>query len=536
MTKGSPVHEGLRSGANAPPSLSRLTALAVGWQSVSSGVQFVLTFGVSVLLARLLTPVEFGVVAYAMVFVGLSDMLSEAGLIPALVQKKDLTTRDTRVGITLSLTLGLLAVLVLWAVAPLMPARVSRDTTDVLRIIALTFVARGPGLVSEALLKRRMDFARLFVADLASYLCGYAPVAIGLALSGYGVWSLVYGLLVQSIVRSFLLYLLAPYSMVPLLARTELGALTRFGAGMTLTRLAAYAASNTSLFLIGQNLGGMALGLYKRASSTVLEPVWSLTGVMTSVAFPALAKIQHDMRKTQTVYLAALSLVSLTVSPLLASVAVAAPQIILLVYGRQWTKCSLTLSILSVNALFVSVYTLADALAKAHARVYQQFCRYAIYAVIVCALVLTGARHSIEWVAAAVTIASAVMCVMMSHLAIRLLGMSWRSYLRVQYPGWLAAALVAAGMTATGAVARRMNVDSAAVILAAKLFGGCLGWGIVFLLPPRWLGDGPDTLLRYLRRIDRFQPLCRTAVMRFLAARYAVAGAPESRGFTGTAG
>ena len=482
-----------------------------------------LVLAVNIVLARLLTPKEFGIVAYALVFVGLSQLLSEAGLVYALVQKADLTVRDLRVAATLSLGMGLTLVAVLWAVAPWIPARLP-EAIDVLRVLALTFAASSVGIVSEGLLRRKMDFGRLFIADVLSYLAGYALVAIVMAIGHYGVWSLAGGLLAQSMMRSVLLCILAPHSMVPLFSLAEARSLARFGIGLTLTRVANYAASNASLFLIGWSLGSRALGLYQRAYSTVIQPVFSLSSIVTAVSFSALAKIQHDKPTTRAVYGSALTLISLAVTPLVTVAAVASRELVLLVYGPQWIECSASLSILSLNAIFASVCMLGDSLTNAHGLVYQRFRREAIYTACVCVLVLAGARYSITWVAAAVAISSMLRYCMVAQLGLGLVDMRWRNFLAAQLPGWLVALMVALGMGAAGALSRHCGVASALLVLAAKLAGACAGCAVsVFWLPARWMGDAPRIVLQALRRVRFLDGLTESAAGRRIARRYSCA-------------
>ena len=274
----------------AAESLTDRTARAAQWRLVGSGVGALSQFAVSVLLARLLTPADFGVVALALVVLGLARPIGDLGIGNAIVQRRDLTDRHVRVAFTFSVLLGVTVALVVALAAPL-AAMAMRDpnVTSVLRALSLQFALGGGAVVAGALLRRRLDFRRFFI-ESGSYLLGYGGVAVGLALLGFGVWSLVWGGLVQTLVSSVAQVAVVRHAARPLLARSELAELLHFGVGSAVSGTVNYIALNSDNFVVGRWLGAASLGLHSRAYALMNLPFTYASASCGAALFPAFAQ------------------------------------------------------------------------------------------------------------------------------------------------------------------------------------------------------------------------------------------------------
>src|SRR5262249_41803061 len=223
-------------------------------------------FGVGIVLARLLTPADFGLTALALVVIGFAQPIGDLGIAGAVVQRRDLTERHLRAACTLSTLVGVLVTILIAASAPL-AAFAMRDArvTPILRALGCAFAIQGVSAAARALLRRRLDFQRLFFIDTASYLIGYGLVATTLALMGDGVWSLVWGSLVQTVVMAAAQIASARHPMRPILAARETRELLHFGVGAGTSSWINYLALNADNFIVGRTLGAASLGLYARA-------------------------------------------------------------------------------------------------------------------------------------------------------------------------------------------------------------------------------------------------------------------------------
>jgi len=203
--------------------LTKKTFSGFAWQYTSFIAQALLQLIVLAVLARLLSPEDFGVLGLAMIFVGFAALFSQLGVGPALIQRSELTPVHIRVGFTLSVILSLVFTLLLVAISPLVARFVRNDqVTDVLLVVSLNFFFTGFGVVAESLLKRNLRFKSLMWASVWSYVFGYALTGIVLAYLGFGVWALVGATLGQSLLKSVLLLIFNPHSVLPSLARREM--------------------------------------------------------------------------------------------------------------------------------------------------------------------------------------------------------------------------------------------------------------------------------------------------------------------------
>ena len=285
------------NGSVSPPhkSLADRAARAARWRLGGSIFNAGSQFATGVLLARLLAPADFGLVALAAVVLGFARTFNDLGIGNALVQRAAITNRHVRSAFTFSLLLGfgvaggIAASAPVWAVA-LHDARVA----PVLRMLAIGFAVGGMSVVAGALLRRQLKFKAQFFIDAVSSLLGFGVVSVTLALTGHGVWSLVWGGLCQDAIAACAQLAVVRHSVRPLLAREEMADLLHFGFGSAANGMVNYIALNADNFVVGRWIGAAGLGLYNRAYTLMNVPYTYGASVMSSVLFPALARVQHE--------------------------------------------------------------------------------------------------------------------------------------------------------------------------------------------------------------------------------------------------
>jgi PST family polysaccharide transporter len=428
-------------------SLTAQTARAGHWRLAGSMLGALTQLVVGVVLARLLTPTDFGVIALAYVVLAVAQPWIDLGLANAVVHRRDLTVRHIRTAFTTTTVLGSAAAALLVAAAPAAASLTrSPEIAPVLRVLALGFAFKAVGTIAEALLRRRLDFKHQVLIETGSYVAGYGFVAIALAANGYGLWSLVAGNLIQTIGASSAQLVLVRHPLRPLLARRELSELLAFGLGAALSRCVNYIALNADYFVVGRGMGTANLGLYTRAYGLMTLPHTYFATVVTRVMFPAFARVQEDVARLRRGYLLLTDLTARIAAPALGTLAVVAPHFVLSVYGPQWTGVVRPLQVFCVAGYFRALYHLGGVLAQSAGRVYDELRLEIVYAVLVIAGALAGSRISLTAVAIGVSGAILYMFIACASLARRVTGTPWREYLGVQRPAVLNAA-------ATGGVA-----------------------------------------------------------------------------------
>ena len=341
------------------------------WMFAGSGSESVLKIVVLLVLARLLTPEDFGLVSAALTVVALAEVMGRIGVAPFIIQVKDLTREHVATGLTATVAMGFgLAALIYMLAEPI--ARLYRmpDLQPFVEVFAILFVIKGAGLVSEALLQRDLRFKRLAAIQLASYVLGPAAVAIVLAVMGFGAWALVIGQLVQQAIASTFFFLSARKGLTFGFGWSTFVTMFRFGFGVTLSQIGGYVAQNADYFIVARWLGAEALGYYSRAY-LLLQQGASLVGKMgDKVLFPTLASIQDDRNRVERALNRALSLVAMTQVPVTALLVVLAPEVILVLMGPQWEPAIVPFQVLVAVLFFRSGYQFVGSILRALGRVY----------------------------------------------------------------------------------------------------------------------------------------------------------------------
>jgi teichuronic acid exporter len=482
------------TGAALPSSLTRRTIGAARWRFASSAVQGGAQFGVGILLSRLLPPRDFGLAGLALIVIGFTTMLADLGLGPALVQRPVLTTRHLRAAFAASMLAGIAVAGLLYLLAPL-AAKPLRNAAlpPVLRAEALLFVFTGLGVVARAMLRRALDYRRLFIVEVTSYLLGYIVVAVTLVLLGAGVWGLVVGALSQAMLGSVLAISLVRHPMRPLLAGTELRELAGFGVGASVSQIVGYIARNGDNLVVGRSLGTAALGLYGRAYGLMLLPVNYVAAAMNSVLFPAFAEIAQDRVRLARAYLVSVQICTLVAAPLMAGMIVAAPALIPGLYGPAWHGAITPFQVLCLAGICRTVYPVSAVLVQAVGDVYTEARRQVVYAALVLAGSIIGVHYGLAWVAAGVSLAIVYMYLAMARVALRILDLRWRAFLTPQLPGLVLGCLVGAITLALRLVLQRSGIGPLGILLALVAGGvGAIPLGL-YLMPP---AIRPGELLR----------------------------------------
>jgi len=298
----------------------------------------IVTFAGSVILARVLNPAQFGLFAIAMFLVGTFSLLGDFGLAASLIQRKeDLSEQDLRVGFTLqqALTSAIVAILLIAApfLARLYP-KAPPETVWLVRMLAFNLYLTSWRSMSALQLERQMRYDRLARIEVAEALL-YQVIVVGLALTGHGIWSLVWATLAQGCVGTLLVYLAAPWrvrlSYDPNIARSIL----RFGVPFQLNVLINSVGNWVTPTLVAGLIGPQAVGYLTWASSNGRKPLVLVDSAMR-IAFPHFARIQEDRAEVERTATRYLTCLLLPAGLWFAILVTAGPSLVQWVYTDKW--------------------------------------------------------------------------------------------------------------------------------------------------------------------------------------------------------
>lgn len=382
------------------------TVRGVGWVGTSQITRVLLQLGITAILARLLTPNDFGLIAMVVVFTNFVMIFRDFGLTAALIQRKGLTEEHLSSSFWINVLVGLLLTLLLAALAPAIAYFYSEDRlTFIIIALASTFFISSFGIVQIALFTKELKFKPLAIVEiLAVAISGI--LALFLAFAGFGVWSLVWQQIISSFIRVIFLWNFSSWKPKFLFRWPRVKRLLSFGLNLTGFRFVNYFNRNLDNLLIGRFLGLAPLGFYNLAYRLLLFPLSNISSVMGKVMFPSFSAIQGDKSKVRYAYLKAIRYIAAVTFPLMVGLLVVAPQFVMVIYGPQWEKSIFLIQILVLVGLIQSISTLNGSIYLSQGRTDLQFRVGILFAAIMTISFVIGLRWNVEGVAIAYAVAA----------------------------------------------------------------------------------------------------------------------------------
>ena len=425
-------------------SLQRNTFKNFLWLFAGSSSQSALQIFVLAILARLVTPAEFGIIGVAMIFLGFSKILSQLGMGAAIVQREEISDNHIRTAYTVSLFTGVM--IAIMAVVFSNPIAIYFDMpelSEVLNYMSCIFIIDSFMAVSGSLLQRELRIKQIALSELISYLIGFGVLGVILAYLDYGLFALVYAYIAQAVIRAGIVFYLAPHRIVPYFDRNSFSALFHFGGWHTIAKIANYLAGQGDYLIIGKTLNASALGYYSRAYQIMVAPVRLIGQSLNIVLFPTLASVQKDLPKVRRAFYKSTKLVAFASLVISAVLIVNAREIVLILLGENWLDVIVPFQILASGTVFRMSYKISDSLAKALGEVYKRALYQILYAASVLAFSYAGHFWGIEGVATGVVIAIFINFLLMTHLTLSRLKEDWSKFFLIHFKPLVAAAVTA---------------------------------------------------------------------------------------------
>jgi len=413
---------------------------AVGWSSVEALSRQGLQFVFSVVLARLLSPEEFGTVAMILLFTSVAGIFADGGFSAALIQKQQISIEDTSSVFFFNLAMGLATALLMVVAAPWIAAFYRTPVLQPLtRFLALSLFLGAFGAVHSALLSRDLDFRTLTRISVVATLSS-GVVAIILAWRGWGVWSLAVQGLVSTVLSVLLLWLWRPWRPALRFSSTALRSLFRFGSYLFVSGLLDTAFNRMYTVIIGKVYSAKDLGYYTRADTTRQTPVMLMSTVIDRVMFPLLSSAACDRQLMHRGIRKALKILMLVNVPLCLGLTVVARPLVFTLFGEKWNACVPYLQVLSIGGVLWPLHIINLSALKALGRSDLFFKVEAFKKILgVSAIIVTSAISvlAMAWSVVALGIASFFVN---AHFVGLLLGYSAGSQLRDALPCLVAGA------------------------------------------------------------------------------------------------
>ncbi len=442
----------------APQELERSASRGLAYAGARFMIERSVVFVATLVLARLLTPDEFGVVAFSLAVMNYFDAVTDLGLGAALVYRSD--AREQRIAST-AFWIGLigasgLAVL-LWFVAPLFASfGPGQETVWLLRVLSLQFPLSALGKVHEYRIRASLDFKKLVQPFAVSTFVKGAAAVVAAAL-GAGVWSLVIGQLVGTFVRSIWLWRVESWHPRPVFSRSATPSLLKFGAGIVAVEILGQIAKSFDYLVVGAKIGATALGFYFLAFRLPELVVLGMFQVANEVLFPFYARLRESSThgsndELRDGYVRTVRLAAAVALPAGLGMAALALPLVLVLYGPEWRPSAAPLAFVAVWAALASLATLPGVVFKATGRSWLLTFTSVLQIAVLLPAVWIAASHGIAAVAAAQVIEKVISLSILGVFVGRVLRIPWYTTFTAAAPLLLPSAAMAGLVYGVGLV------------------------------------------------------------------------------------
>ena len=417
-------------------SLKKKVVNGVIWNGLERfGTSFFL-FISNLILARLLSPDDFGCIGMLMVFISISNAIVDGGFGAAIIQKKVTMHTDLSTTFIWNCIISILLYLLLFFTAPLISSFYNMQSLSlILRVQGLMLLFNGLSIIKRCILQKELKFKKLAKINLVSTIAG-TVLAVICAYIGLGVWSIVAKLLATSIMVCVALWMFSKWTPTMDFSITSLKSLFRFGSFVFLESITSSIYRNFISLIIGKKFSPSTLGYFTQAKKLEDVPRFTITSIISNISFPAFSKIQDDQVKLINAYRKSLRLISYTNFTLTVLLILIAKPLVLILFTKKWLPSVSFFQIICFYGLFMSFIDLNQGLLKALGKGSLLFSISIVRRTIAIILMILGSYWGIKGLLSGYILGQAVSFVMMSYPLKNLIGYGLKQLIQDMAPSF----------------------------------------------------------------------------------------------------
>jgi len=314
-------------------------------------VKFISQTGSQVILARLLAPADFGLIAMVVVFSGFMNLFQDMGLTMATIQRKEISHRQVSMLFWINVGISLLVAGIFAGLAPVLAIFYDEPLViGITIVLSSSFIIAGLSAQHLAILRRHMRYRAIAVIEIASMIAGVI-LAIVMALYGFGYWALVGFTLGQAVVQMVMAWIYSPWRPGLIFKAEDMGGLLKFGGNMTAFNVTNYFTRNADNLMLGATWGAAVLGFYSKAYAMLLLPLKQINAPISAVAVPALSRLQDEPERFSDFYCRMLQVASYVSMPIIIMFFILSEEAVLILLGEQWIESVPIFHVLTILAL-----------------------------------------------------------------------------------------------------------------------------------------------------------------------------------------
>lgn len=339
-------------------SLKEKTLKGVVWSGIERFATAGVNFIIGLVIARILSPNEYGTIAMLAIFMAISQSVIDSGFSNALIRKKDRTELDFSTTLYFNILVSILMYGFLYISAPFIADFYGiKELDNITKVVGLTLILGAFSIVQQSILTIKVDFKTLMKVSLfAAVVSGI--IGIIMAVIGYGVWALVGQMLSVSIVRTISLWVVAKWRPTTGFSMNSFKSLFGYGSKLLMAGILETIYRNLYSIIIGKCYQAETLGLYSRGEQFASYASSNITGVIQRVTFPVMAEIQDDTQRLRNAFIKTLRTICFFVFPIMTFILIAAEPLVRLILTEKWINCVPIMQILCISYMWYPVHIL----------------------------------------------------------------------------------------------------------------------------------------------------------------------------------
>lgn len=338
-------------------SLKKKTAKSVGWGFIETLSTYAVRFVIGIILARLLTPNDYGLIGMVTVFLSITDVFVNAGFGQAFIQKKNATQVDANTVFGINFVIGIVVYGIFWLLAPFIADFFRQPIlTTLVRVFFIIIIINSLNVIQQSIIRKELQFKKRAILTFSSSLVS-GIIGITCAYQGLGVWSLVIQQISNKSILCILLYLTSPWRLRFQFSAKSAKSMFSFGSWLLISNLISAAFNQLYRFFVGRQYQATELGLYERGHQFESMIGDTFSWVFGQVAFPVFSKIQDNPIMIKDHMDNFIRYSTFVVYPLLAILFVVAEPMVILLLTAKWIGCVVLIKCFCIVGLMQPIYT-----------------------------------------------------------------------------------------------------------------------------------------------------------------------------------
>ena len=326
------------------------------WAYIQQFSTQIFTFIITIILARLISPEEFGLIGMITIFIALGTAFFDGGLINSLIVNDAIDEQDYSTVFFFNIFIAITIFFVLFFTSPYIAAFYDKPIlTSLIRVYSLVFIFNSLGTIQNVILTKEMNFKKITFINLPALIIS-SILSIIMAYKGFGVWSLVFSYVLNSFFSSLFLWIIVKWKPMFIFNLVAFKIHFNFGYKLMLSNVLDIVYRNSYNVIIGKYFSAFQVGLYTNANSLIMLPIGNISGAINRVALPMFSVIKDDNKKLKEAYKRIIELVFFIVLPIMMLIFVLAEEIILFFFTEKWLNMTEILRILSLSAIFYPIH------------------------------------------------------------------------------------------------------------------------------------------------------------------------------------